>query len=165
MLGLANRAVKSCQKTHPGNRSRQHRLTVYTQAYSHVDQGRSCHLARHNLKAQGITCVNEVIPYVHYIYIYICIYAVYIMIQCTEPATPAVIVRCELPVSLPEAVLGLKTPSPITVLSERASFGSCESSRSHTLEKSRSKEERPAQTIFRQMQTDASRCRQSALLT
>src|SRR6218665_2092367 len=24
------RAVKSCQKTHPGNRSRQHRLTVYT---------------------------------------------------------------------------------------------------------------------------------------
>src|SRR6218665_3683893 len=23
--------------------------------------------ARHNLKAQGITCVNEVIPYVHYI--------------------------------------------------------------------------------------------------
>src|SRR6218665_3621356 len=97
------------------------------------------------------------------------IYAVYIMIQCTEPATPAVIVCCELPVSLPEAVLGLKTPSPITVLSERASFGSCESSRSHTLEKSRSKEERPAQAIFRQMQTDASRCkrtgRQSALST
>src|SRR6218665_433594 len=33
--------------------------------------------ARHNLKAQGITYVNEVIPYVHYswvvhIYIYIC---------------------------------------------------------------------------------------------
>src|SRR6218665_2757563 len=25
-----NRAVKSCQKTHPGNRSKQHRLTVYT---------------------------------------------------------------------------------------------------------------------------------------
>ena len=25
-----NRDVKSCQKTHPGNRSRQHRLTVYT---------------------------------------------------------------------------------------------------------------------------------------
>src|SRR6218665_2403921 len=48
--------------------------------------------ARHNLKAQGITHVNEVIPYVHYswvvhiyiyiyihIYIYICIY-IYIYI-------------------------------------------------------------------------------------
>jgi len=41
------------------------------------------------------------------------------MIQCTEPATPAVIACCELPISLQEAVLGLKTPSPITVLSER----------------------------------------------
>ena len=41
------------------------------------------------------------------------------MIQCTEPATPAVIACCELPVSLQEAVLGLKTPSPITVLSQR----------------------------------------------
>ena len=41
------------------------------------------------------------------------------MIQCTEPATPAVVACCELPVSLQEAVLGLKTPSPITVLSER----------------------------------------------
>src|SRR6218665_1459010 len=41
------------------------------------------------------------------------------MIQCTEPTTPADIVCCELPVSLQEAVLGLKTPSPITVLSER----------------------------------------------
>src|SRR6218665_689033 len=29
-LGVVARAVKSCQKTHPGNRSRQHRLTVYT---------------------------------------------------------------------------------------------------------------------------------------
>src|SRR6218665_1121722 len=78
------------------------------------------------------------------------------MIQCTEPATPAVIALCELPVSIQEAVLGLKTPYPITVLSERerASFGSCEWSRSHTLEKSRSKEERPAQAIFRQMQAD-----------
>ena len=47
------------------------------------------------------------------------IYAVYIMIQCTEPATPAVIACSELPISLQEAVLGLKTPSPITVLSER----------------------------------------------
>src|SRR6218665_2939789 len=47
-------------------------------------------------------------------------------------------------------------PSPITVLLERASFGSCES---YTLEKSRSKEERPAQAIFRQMQTDASKRR------
>ena len=41
------------------------------------------------------------------------------MIQCTEPATPVVIACSELPVSLQEAVLGLKTPSPITVLSER----------------------------------------------
>ena len=48
----------------------------------------------------------------------------------------------------------LKTWSPITVILERASFIGCESSRSHTLEKSRSKEERPAQAIFRQMQTD-----------
>src|SRR6218665_156367 len=47
------------------------------------------------------------------------IYAVYIMIQCTEPATPAVIACCELPVSLQEAILGLKTQCPITVLSER----------------------------------------------
>src|SRR6218665_3418915 len=85
------------------------------------------------------------------------IYAVYITIQCTEPATPAVIACSELPVSLQEAVLGLKTPSPIIVLSERreACFGSCELSRSHTLEMSRSKEERPAQAIFRQMQADA----------
>src|SRR6218665_274761 len=50
----------------------------------------------------------------------LCIYnSVYIMIPCTEPATPAVIACCELPVSLQEAVLCLKTPSPITVLSER----------------------------------------------
>src|SRR6218665_1126432 len=41
------------------------------------------------------------------------------MIQCTEPATPAVIVFCEFPVSLQEAVLGLKMPTPITVLLER----------------------------------------------
>src|SRR6218665_1558547 len=75
------------------------------------------------------------------------IYAIYIMIQCTEPATPAVISCCELPVSLHEAVLDLKTPSLITVLSERGEG---------FLEKSRSKEERPAQAIFRQKQTDAS---------
>src|SRR6218665_2601085 len=89
------------------------------------------------------------------------------MIQCTEPATPAVIALCELPVSIQEAVLGLKTPYPITVLSERerASFGSCEWSRSHTLEKSRSKEERPVQAIFRQTQTDASRRRQTVDVT
>src|SRR6218665_3931998 len=92
--------------------------------------------------------------------IYIYIYAEYIMIQCTEPATPAVKACCELPISLQEAVLCLKTPSPITVLSERGaflsattsrgatSFSSCELSSSHTLEKSRSKEERPAQAIF-----------------
>jgi len=97
--------------------------------------------------------------------IYISIYDVYIMIQCTEPATPAVIACSELPVSLQEVVLGLKTPSPMTVLLERASFGSCELSRSHTLEKSSSKEERPAQAIFRLTQTDASRGRQSALST
>ena len=58
----------------------------------------------------------------------VCVCAVYIMIQCTEPATPAVIECSELPVSLQEAVLGLKTPSLITVLSERerASFGNRE---------------------------------------
>src|SRR6218665_9711 len=77
--------------------------------------------ARHNLKAQGITHVNEVIPYVHYswvVHIYIPVCCVF-MIQCIEPATPAVIACCELPVSLQEAVLGPKTLSPITVLSER----------------------------------------------
>ena len=63
--------------------------------------------------------MNEVIPYVHYSWVVHIIYAVYIMIQRTEPATPAVIACSELPVSLQEAVLGLKTPSPITVLSER----------------------------------------------
>ena len=47
------------------------------------------------------------------------IYAVYIMIQCTEPATSAVIACSVLPVSLQEAILGLKTLSPITVLLER----------------------------------------------
>ena len=62
--------------------------------------------------------MNEVIAYVHYSWV-VHIYAVYIMIQCTEPATPAVMACSELPVSLQEAVLGLKTPSPITVLSER----------------------------------------------
>ena len=41
------------------------------------------------------------------------------MIQCTEPATPGVKACCELPDSLQETVLGLKTLSPITVLSER----------------------------------------------
>src|SRR6218665_3842886 len=35
----------------------------------------------------------------------------------------------------------------------------------HTLEKSRSQEERPAQPIFRQRQTDASRRRQSSALS
>ena len=53
------------------------------------------------------------------IYMYIYIYAACIMIQCTEPATPAVIACSELSVSLQEAVLDLKTRSPITVLSER----------------------------------------------
>jgi len=41
------------------------------------------------------------------------------MIQCIESATPAVIVFREFPVSLQEAVLGLKTRTPITVLLER----------------------------------------------
>src|SRR6218665_3586573 len=87
------------------------------------------------------------------------------MIQCTEPTTPADIACCELLVSLQEAVLGLKTPSSITVLSERGEgfFCSCEC-HSHTLEQSRSKEERPAQAIFRQMQTDASRRRRTGCL-
>src|SRR6218665_1706140 len=47
-------------------------------------------------------------------------------------------------------------PTPITVLLERGE-GFFRSSRSHTLENSRSKEERPAQAVFRQTQTDASR--------
>ena len=64
--------------------------------------------------------MNEIIPYVHYSWVVcIYIYAVYIMIQCTEPTIPADIACCELRVSLQEAVLGLKTTSPITVLSER----------------------------------------------
>jgi len=46
-------AVKNCQKIHPCNRSRQHRLTVYTQAYSHVEQGRSCHLCQTQFKGPG----------------------------------------------------------------------------------------------------------------
>src|SRR6218665_3005141 len=50
---VVNRAVKSCQKTHPGNRSRQDRLTVYTLAYSHVDQGRFCHLCQTQFKGPG----------------------------------------------------------------------------------------------------------------
>src|SRR6218665_1413111 len=76
------------------------------------------------------------------------------MIQCTEPAAPAVIVFCDFPVSLQEAVSGLKTPSPITVLLERGEgfFWQLQV---------RSKEERPAQAIFRQTQTDASRLRQT----
>src|SRR6218665_3978692 len=41
------------------------------------------------------------------------------MNECTEPATPAVIVFCEFPVSLQEAVLGLKMRTPITVPLER----------------------------------------------
>src|SRR6218665_732728 len=47
-------------------------------------------------------------------------------------------------------------PTPITVLLERGE-GFFRVSRSHTLENSRSKELRQAQTIFRQTQTDASR--------
>ena|SRR6218665_192934 len=47
------RAVKSCQNTHPCNRCRQQRLTVYTQAYSQVEQGRSCHLCQTQFKVPG----------------------------------------------------------------------------------------------------------------
>ena len=81
------------------------------------------------------------------------------MIHCTEPATPAVIVFCEFPVSLHR--------TPITVLLKRGEgfFQQLQVESPHALEKSRSKEERPAQAIFRQTQTDASRGRQSALST
>jgi len=64
------------------------------------------------------------------------------MTQCTKPATPAVIVCCELP------PYGFATGGRFRLPS-------------HTLEKSRSKEERPAQAIFRQTQTDASRHRRT----
>src|SRR6218665_3551891 len=84
--------------------------------------------ARHNLKAQGITCVNEVIPYVHY----------------SRYRRPFQADSDNCPISEGRGLL---------------------SSRSHTLENSRSKEERPAQAIFRQTQTDVSRLRQSALST
>src|SRR6218665_2594442 len=66
--------------------------------------------------------------------------AVYIMTQCTKPATPAVIVCCEL------SPYGFATGGRFRLPS-------------HTLEKSRSNEERPTQAIFRQTQTDASRHR------
>src|SRR6218665_1127338 len=90
----------------------------------------------------------------------ISIYAVYIMIQCTEPATPAVTACCGLPVSLPEAILGLKTPSPITVLSEGRGLLSAVVSRVVPTLWKRAKE-KPAQAIFRQTQTDASRRRRT----
>src|SRR6218665_1564300 len=45
----------------------------------------------------------------------------------------------------------------------RASFTDCESSHSHIWEESRSKEERPAQAIFRQTHTEASRRRHRRL--
>src|SRR6218665_2477136 len=51
-------------------------------------------------------------------------------------------------------------PTPITILLER---GEGFFRVLPTLENSRSKELRPAQTIFRQTQTDASRLRQSAV--
>jgi len=61
--------------------------------------------------------------------------------------------------------IGLKTRSPKTVVSERekASLGGYESSRSHTLEKSRSQEERPAEAIFRETQMDRQPCRRHRL--
>ena len=104
-----HRAVKSCQKTHPCNRCRQQRLTVYTQAYSHVEQGRSCYLCQtqftgclHQLHGwvQIFTSFTKVVPWacklclakatglsllymtVHYSWV-VHIYAVYIMIQCS----------------------------------------------------------------------------------
>src|SRR6218665_2324715 len=93
-------------------------------------------------------------------------YAVYIMIQCTDPATPAVKACCELPVSLQEAVLCLKTPSPITVLSEKGEgfFQQLLAEAFPHFRKEQIKR-RPAQAIFRHTQTDASRGRQSALST
>src|SRR6218665_223259 len=50
---LLSRAVKNCQTNHPCNRRSQHRLTVYTEAYSHVEQGRSCHLCQTQFKGLG----------------------------------------------------------------------------------------------------------------
>src|SRR6218665_1684203 len=60
-------------------------------------------------------------------------------------------------------VLDLKTRSPITVILERGEgfFAGCKLSCSHTWEKSRSNEERPAQAIFRQTHTEASRRRRT----
>jgi len=72
--------------------------------------------ARHNLKAQGITCVNEVIPYVHYsrivhryIYKVFCIGAFTIsllFILWYNVQSLQRLLFCEFPVSLQEAVLG-----------------------------------------------------------
>src|SRR6218665_3853265 len=89
--------------------------------------------------------------------------AVYIMIQCTEPATPVVIMFCEFPVSLQETVLGFKTPTPKTVLLERVEgfFGQLQVESFPHFGKEQIKKERPAQAIFRQTQTDASRLRRT----
>src|SRR6218665_2498255 len=83
--------------------------------------------------------------------------AVYIMIQCTKPATPAVIVFCEFPVLLQEAVLGLKTPTLITVLLERGEgfFRQLQVEWFPHFGKEQIKRRKTAQAIFRQTQTDA----------
>src|SRR6218665_884402 len=98
------------------------------------------------------------------------------MIQCTEPATPAVIVCCELPPYrfATGGRLGLKTPSPITVLLERGDgffrqlrvksfphFGKEQIKR----RKTGTKEERPAQEKFRQMKTDSNRRRRTGTVS
>src|SRR6218665_838065 len=74
-------------------------------------------------------------------------------------------VSCEFPVLLQEAVLGLKTPTPITVLLERGEGFfrqlQVESFPHFGKEQIKSKEERPVQAIFRQTQTDASRLRRT----
>src|SRR6218665_606026 len=119
------------------------------------------------IKAQGITYVNEVIPYVHYSWV------VHIYICCLNYDTKyrACNTCCH---SMPVFVTGgrfrpLKAVLDNCPIRDGRGLLLAVVSHSHTLEKSRSKEERPAQAIFRQMQTDASRRRrtgrQSALLS
>src|SRR6218665_1505524 len=110
--------------------------------------------ARHNLKAQCITYVNEVIPYVHYswvVHIYICCLYYYSMYRACNT-----IACSELPVSRQEAVLGIKTPSPMTVLLERGEGFFRQLSRSHTLKKQIKRRKTGASNI----QADADRCKQ-----
>src|SRR6218665_4000186 len=85
------------------------------------------------------------------------------MIPCTEPATPAVIVFCEFPVLLQEAVLGVKTLTLITVLLERGEgfFRQLQVEWFPHFGKEQIKRRKTAQAIFRQTQTDASRLRRT----